>query len=413
MDLHINIPFCTEEPLFCDYIHVSQIRPWQYDAYLGCLEKEIRILELPTGMRIQRLFFTGGSATLLSPSQIERLFSLLHRCFRIESPEVTIEVDHCPAPPETLRAFSENGVRRLIFGVQSLQPELAKSLKWKQDRKNITKTMSDIRRAGIPLIRINLMAGLPAQTQASFVSDLKFILNLNPGAVILMPFTPAAYPPLFCSAPPLRFHYSNALTPREIVRRASLFALGRSMIGQARLPACSDQDWIGGFSSQLCLGFGSLSRIRGHLLYRSGPNYREYRNRLQEGNPPPTVGCPMNGDREMRSYVIREIECPGLVRKNEFRRLFRNDFKNVFGRELSHLGGVSDLRDSPQFWDLSRRSSLERALFAKFFYEPAITRLFREAYRKRPVREERVNKQLLQLYCLSPLVKNDSGAAYS
>jgi oxygen-independent coproporphyrinogen-3 oxidase len=386
VDLHVNVPFTEFEPRYCDYIHAREPSADERGRYVDLLAAELATLELPRGARFRRLFLTGGAAGALSPSQSRRLFDVVLRDARFDFPDAVMELDHCPAPLGTLKALAEGGVRRAIVGVQSLEPPLSRRLGWERSPRDVGRLVESLRRAGVPRLRFNVTAGLPGQTERGFLAGLGFLLSLAPEAVLLQPFTPAPLAPLH---PKARARAPQALSPAALVARSRMIDSGYRLIRRARLPESPSEDWCGAYGSALCLGFGSLSRARGRLLYRRGLSLGEYRRAVAAGRGRGFYGCAMDRRREMRSYLIWKLECPGAVSAAEFRRLFGAELAAEFPVELAELsprggGGL----------DLSRLPPLQRAVLSKRFYEEDVAARVAAAV---PEGAE-VDRALLQLY---------------
>src|SRR3990167_1517483 len=124
-DLYIHIPFCIQHCTFCHFSKEINAKVDRVEAYLDALQKEINLISriLPQPIRLNTIFFGGGTPSILNAHQIERIFNKLHQKFLInENIEITFELhpnmiyrnDH----KECLKLLKKVGVNRWVAGVQ-------------------------------------------------------------------------------------------------------------------------------------------------------------------------------------------------------------------------------------------------------------------------------------------------------
>ena len=376
-DLHINIPFAKKEVRFCDYGHIFETNPLVYDEYLKCLKKEIEFIIEYNKTNFTRLFFTGGSSNFLSPKQIEFVFNVLLKKCNFKSPDKIIEIDHSPPSLSNIRTFAYYGINKAIIGVQSLDPSFSKILKWKYTKSELYKTVEMLRKEGIKEIRINLMFGFNGQTIKSFEKDLKYIVNLSPSSIVLQPFTPAPFPPLSV----YNINKSKLLVTmrnRDIVNRYKMYKIAKEFISSFHLSDDNTKEWTSsiGNHSFLSLGIGSFSRIYSKVIYKTDENLKSYFSKLQNGILPNIIGYKMCLDSEMRSYIIKELECRGKIDLKEFETLFKTSFKNKFKNVLMLLKNNGLIKEKGNNIYISRDSNLLNVIASKFFYTKSVYKYY-------------------------------------
>jgi oxygen-independent coproporphyrinogen-3 oxidase len=377
-DLHINIPFTKKEIKFCDYGHIFETNPSVYDEYLKCLKNEIEFIIADNKINFMRLFFTGGSSTILSPKQIEFVFNIVLKNCNFNSPDKIIEIDHCQPSLSSIRTFVNHGVNKAIIGVQSLDPSLSKILKWKYTKSKLYKTVEMLRKEGINDIRINLMFGFKGQTIKSFEKDLKYIISLSPSCIVLQPFTPAPFPPL-------SVYDSNkhkllvTMRNKDIVNRYKMYKIAKEVISSFHLSADTTKEWTSsiGNNSFLSLGIGSFSRIHSKIIYKIDENLKSYFSKWQNRILPNIIGYKMDLDLEMRSYIIKELECTGKIDLKEFETLFKTSFKDKFKNALILLKNNNLIKEKGNNIYISRDDSiLLNVIASKFFYDKSVYKCY-------------------------------------
>src|SRR5215213_1263553 len=177
--LYVHIPFCSSRCSYCDFatgLYQSEIA----ERYVSGLLNEIRTTPY-AGETVDTIYFGGGTPSLLTPAQLDRILASLYDNFRIDAEaEITLEINPGSATPEKLRAFRSLGINRASFGAQTFNDaELAK-LGRSHNAADALRTFADLRDAGFANISFDLIAGLPGQTLAGWQRNIQQALNLAP-----------------------------------------------------------------------------------------------------------------------------------------------------------------------------------------------------------------------------------------
>jgi oxygen-independent coproporphyrinogen-3 oxidase len=142
-------------------------------------------IQKPDG--IDTIYFGGGTPSLLTPAQIERILKAVHDRFEIvDGAEVTMEMNpgdggtSAAAKKETLREFRRLGINRASFGAQTFDDRELKQLGRTHTSADIPTTFYQLREAGFENINFDLIAGLPNQTLAGWKRNLDEALKLRP-----------------------------------------------------------------------------------------------------------------------------------------------------------------------------------------------------------------------------------------
>jgi oxygen-independent coproporphyrinogen-3 oxidase len=177
--LYIHIPFCRSRCSYCDFatgIYQSELS----DRYVRAVVDEIASSH-NAGARVDTVYFGGGTPSLLTPSQLDQVLSVVHRQFDVDGEaEVTVEMNPGTISRDQLRAFRELGVNRASFGAQTFDDaELAK-LGRSHTSADTLKTFHELRAAGFDNVSFDLIAGLPGQTLAGWQRNIEHSLALQP-----------------------------------------------------------------------------------------------------------------------------------------------------------------------------------------------------------------------------------------
>lgn len=179
--LYIHVPFCSSKCHYCDFYSVAG-KLDQIDGYLAALEREIQ-LSLPhfAPLRPQTIFIGGGTPTLLSAAQLNRLLGLIKTAIGQHQPlEYTVEANPNTFDLDRAKVLAAHGVNRLSFGAQSFIPEELITLQRDHNPENVAEAMKIARHIGITNINLDLIFGTPQQTLADWDYSLQQALALNP-----------------------------------------------------------------------------------------------------------------------------------------------------------------------------------------------------------------------------------------
>lgn len=117
--LYMHIPFCSSKCRYCDFYSLAK-HHHLINRYIDALAVEFAFANI-AGQTIDTLFIGGGTPSLMTLEQWQRLFdSLLSKCSFAERYEWTIECNPESFTREKAAYFASIGVNRLSFGVQSM-----------------------------------------------------------------------------------------------------------------------------------------------------------------------------------------------------------------------------------------------------------------------------------------------------
>ena len=112
LSVYVHIPFCEKRCGYCDFVSCTQVQ--NIDEYLTYLCDEIRAFDF-SAYEVKTIYIGGGTPSLLTPNQLEKLFKLLPKCCG----EVTLEANPNSLTRAKCEAYRRLGVNRLSLGVQS------------------------------------------------------------------------------------------------------------------------------------------------------------------------------------------------------------------------------------------------------------------------------------------------------
>ncbi len=181
LGIYLHIPFCKSRCSYCDFATDVYRNNDAVERYVNALCKEITNYELGTEKYVETIYFGGGTPSLLTPNQLEKIINTLQKSFSFsENIEFTLEMNPATVTPEKLRDFRSLGVNRASFGVQTFDDKALKILARGHDSNDARKTFELLRQANFNNISFDLIGGLPNQTLADWKKNLDEALKMNP-----------------------------------------------------------------------------------------------------------------------------------------------------------------------------------------------------------------------------------------
>ncbi len=181
LSLYVHLPWCERKCPYCDF-NSHEIKKVPEDRYVECLLQDLRAdLKLVPAREIKTIFIGGGTPSLFSAASIARLMAGIADCVDLSATlEATMEANPGSAEAEKFQDFRAAGINRLSLGIQSFQDEQLRALGRVHDADEAHAAIEIVRAAGFDNFNIDLMHGLPGQTEAGATADLSAALAYNP-----------------------------------------------------------------------------------------------------------------------------------------------------------------------------------------------------------------------------------------
>ena len=182
LSLYIHVPWCVKKCPYCDF-NSHEFKDIPEQAYLLALQADfLQELDLLDSSReIQSIFIGGGTPSLLSSEFYNALLKFLSQRIPFSSDiEITLEANPGTVDADNFKGYFQAGINRLSIGVQSFSDSLLSEIGRIHNSEQAIKAFDVARRAGFQNINIDLMHGLPKQTNQAAIDDLETAISLNP-----------------------------------------------------------------------------------------------------------------------------------------------------------------------------------------------------------------------------------------
>ncbi len=131
-------------------------------------------------MRARTLFFGGGTPTTYAPDTVAALIGELRARFELPpDAEVTTEANPDPSLAGRLTGLRDAGVNRLSIGVQSFVPRELRVLGRRHTAADVATAVQAARAAGFANVSVDLIFGVPGQTEESWTASLDAAVALE------------------------------------------------------------------------------------------------------------------------------------------------------------------------------------------------------------------------------------------
>ncbi|MCQ2600013.1 MAG: radical SAM family heme chaperone HemW [Treponema sp.] len=184
---YIHIPFCKSKCSYCDFFSKPGVEKL-LDSYVDSLCNEIKFYSQNYDIKtLNTLYIGGGTPSLLSEVQLQKLFSTIQNCFVVNSEgfEATIELN----PDDvtlSLVSFLENSfITRISLGIQSLKQNTLSLMNRRATRETSLKALELIHANFSKRFSCDLIAGYPGENKLDVIENIKEVSKFNPEHISL------------------------------------------------------------------------------------------------------------------------------------------------------------------------------------------------------------------------------------
>ena len=178
--VYVHIPYCLRKCRYCDFCSV----PIDETAgrYCAAVQKEIALVkDRYPGERVKSIFFGGGTPTALKAEDLVSILDAVKAAFAVEpDAEISVECNPKTIGFAGLKTLFDAGFNRLSIGLQAKSNELLRRIGRVHTFEEFLATYQAAKDAGFQSINIDLMHGLPGQTEADYLDAIRTVAVLEP-----------------------------------------------------------------------------------------------------------------------------------------------------------------------------------------------------------------------------------------
>ncbi|MGE5379547.1 MAG: coproporphyrinogen dehydrogenase HemZ [Methylocystaceae bacterium] len=186
ISIYVGIPYCPSRCFYCSFPATQLTRPEdELTSFLAALQQEIigvasGIKEL--GLQVENLYIGGGTPSILGAARMEQLIETLKTQMPVSSDlEFTVEAGR----PDTMDkdlvvTLQRTGVNRVCVNPQSMNDATLQRVGRMHNRRQVIEAVELVRAAGIPVLNMDIIVGLPGEGTVEWEQTLGDLLNLHP-----------------------------------------------------------------------------------------------------------------------------------------------------------------------------------------------------------------------------------------
>ena len=184
--LYVGIPFCPTRCAYCSFVSQSVEKSMrQIPAFLEALEQELHAVAeqvRESGLRVVSIYMGGGTPTTLNEGQLDRLLTEIETEFDLSAlRECTVEAGRPDTiTEEKLRTLRRHGVDRVSVNPQTMSDAVLQAIGRKHSAQDIVRALQQVRKVGGFAVNMDLIAGLPTDTEEGFRRTVDTVLELKP-----------------------------------------------------------------------------------------------------------------------------------------------------------------------------------------------------------------------------------------
>ncbi len=195
LSLYLHVPYCRELCTYCGCHTRATLQQAPLDAYAETLLREIDLVARATPARtVTHAHWGGGTPSMLGPERLLRLKDALRSHFAFApSAEISIELDPRYVDQELVDALAAGGFTRVSLGVQDLNAHVQEAMGRVQPFEKVARAVELLRGRDFSAINLDLMYGLPNQTEEDVVRTAELAASLEPSRLAIFGYAHAPW----------------------------------------------------------------------------------------------------------------------------------------------------------------------------------------------------------------------------
>ncbi len=328
LSLYLHVPFCAQLCYFCACHTTVVHRPEPLISYGKSLLREIDLLAVAIGRRlqVQHVHWGGGTPSALPAELMTAVMQRLRSRFTFRpDAEIAIEVDPRELPDESLAAVGAMGATRASLGVQDFDPVVQHAINRLQDYALTADCAERLRSVGVRSINLDLVYGLPHQTVAGVRRTVEQALRIGPDRAAVFGYAHVPWMKKHQALlpedalPGTRERFAQRQAVEEVIVANGYvpvgldhFALPDNSLARAARQARLRRNFQGYTTDDapvlLGIGASSIGSLpQGYV--QNLPSIPAWRDAVRGGTLPVARGVALTADDRLRRAVIEQIMC--------------------------------------------------------------------------------------------------------
>lgn len=355
LSVYLHIPYCRELCHYCGCHTKATLRRDPIDAYTKRLVEEIAVVKSHAGNRkVTHLHWGGGTPSILGVDLLKFVTNELHGNFDLTTVrEHAIELDPRVLTRSLAQTLKDIGVNRASLGVQDFSPDVQQAVGRIQPFGQVKNAVAILREFGIDRINLDLMYGLPRQSERDVENSLTLAHALKPQRIAVFGY---AHVPWFkphqrlideSELPSGQARLLQARAAHEILVQFGYQPVGLDHyvrpddelarpVAAGRLHRNFQGYTVDNADALLGFGASAVSRLPQGFA-QNAPDVGSYLRAIEAGKLATVKGIALSDDDRVRGHIIEQLMCGMAVDLTKISHKFGFDIKSDFSRPLELL----------------------------------------------------------------------------
>ncbi len=372
--IYVHIPFCDRICPYCDFA-VVRTREDAIARYCAALHEEIERAEKPEG-GVATVYFGGGTPSALPPARIASLIAKLREKFdfQADSLECTLEANPSRGVAD-LEQWRAAGINRLSVGVQSFDDGELHRLGRDHSAEQASAFLEVARSAGFENVSLDLIAGAPGQTRASFAASLATAIARPVSHISIYGLTIETGTPFasWYARDPVAFPDDDVVA--DLLETADTVLTNAGFlhyeISNFARPGFESAHNNGYWRQRDCIAFGlSAAGYENGLRYTNHRGLAEYCEAIEAGSSPRAFSERLPIARRIGEAAMLALRTSAGIVDADFARRFGIDASAVFRAARKKCSAAGLLEDDGGRARLTNRGRLLANMVCAEFLTP-------------------------------------------
>ena len=176
--IYIHIPFCKQRCYYCDFHFTTSLQ--NKDAIINAIIFELESRKNEISEEIKTIYFGGGTPSIIETSDLVNILDAIYKNYTvISNPEITIEANPDDITSSKLKELKQTPINRFSVGIQSFHQKDLKFMNRAHNKAQADNCVPMIQDAGFNNITIDLIYGVPNQSNDEWLYNLNKAFELD------------------------------------------------------------------------------------------------------------------------------------------------------------------------------------------------------------------------------------------
>lgn len=204
LNLYVHMPFCIQRCAYCWFktTTLKENKLQQIDRYTDsvCRELELAAERFHLGGRpVETIYFGGGTPSLMSEENIDKLFTTIHANYDLAEPQITFEGEPVTLSERKAKILQGHGVNRISLGIQSFVEEIVFQTGRRDTEAQAMEAIALAKSTGAD-VNIDLISGLANETDETWAYSVRRALEAEPDNITIYKLELYANTPWYAAA---------------------------------------------------------------------------------------------------------------------------------------------------------------------------------------------------------------------